>query len=669
MNANDLLDLIGEARGTFVWDAQQVRAESLQGKRTVPHRKLWLIAAAAALTLILVGCAVAYVLSLQELKIGERTTVEPERYGVNWEVIPSQEKNYELISVQGFSDSPNQQAVREWRDYLVEADLEYQAELTTKQRQEAQDKLDQILETYGLKRLGEGVYVDWNHGSVLLEALGIETILTEQEKFQVEYGSGNFFPEGNFDLSLTIRLEEENWPYPIRGELFYYRKGYFQYHYISLENLDSFQEWEYSLPDGSRVLLALGEEDGLILAEGTDGTYCVHLNARYGVDSVTGEMLQSIASLFDFSKEPKTLTEGQMDAIRQTLEEAEIQMDQEQQKLQEEYQQSLVKEDYDAWVKQILETGGKTLGYALLDVDGDGKEELLIGRDGYCTAVYWEVDGQIQAFSNAAAVLYPCEDQVIGYMTKLGDTDYSFSKLEQGTSRAVARVCYVPGHPEGEYRQYSLTQWGVYENITKEAFDAVLESYVRIPVTFLPLQDYPLEETVTPREQETGLYPPEDYETYEEKIRIRLTDLEERWGRWAYALRDLNGDGTEELIWREDDRYFIYTIWDGKVRSYAMISDGSLTVCTGGIVEAVTHYGPVNKTYRYYRLEKDRAVLVDYLRYDIDRDPESPWFRSPDLSGQDVTLEPISPGEAMTILASYEPEEMEMTPISEYPFS
>jgi hypothetical protein len=73
-------------------------------------------------------------------------------------------------------------------------------------------------------------------------------------------------------------------------------------------------------------------------------------------------------------------------------------------------------------------------------------------------------------------------------------------------------------------------------------------------------------------------------------------------------------------------------------------------------------------TYRYYRLEKDRVVLVDYLRYDVDRDPENPWFRSPDLTGQDFTLEPISEMEAKSIIASHESLDIEMKPIADYPF-
>ena len=122
------------------------------------------------------------------------------------------------------------------------------------------------------------------------------------------------------------------------------------------------------------------------------------------------------------------------------------------------------------------------------------------------------------------------------------------------------------------------------------------------------------------------------------------------------------------MVWREDDRYFIYTMVDGTVCNYSMINDGTITVCGDSIVQAVIHYGPENYTVRFYRLNRGHIELMDYLRYDVDVDPENPWFRSPDLTGQDMTLESISVKEAKTIIASYDPLDIDMKPIADYPF-
>ena len=62
MNSHDVLDMIGDARGEHVWDAQQVRSGAIDPRRRkLPLRRLLLVAAILALSLLLVGCTVAYV--------------------------------------------------------------------------------------------------------------------------------------------------------------------------------------------------------------------------------------------------------------------------------------------------------------------------------------------------------------------------------------------------------------------------------------------------------------------------------------------------------------------------------------------------------------------------------------------------------------------------------
>ena len=62
MNRDDLLDMIGEAREDYVWDAQQVRSGAIRPQAKPLHlRKMLLVAAILILSLLLVGCTVAYV--------------------------------------------------------------------------------------------------------------------------------------------------------------------------------------------------------------------------------------------------------------------------------------------------------------------------------------------------------------------------------------------------------------------------------------------------------------------------------------------------------------------------------------------------------------------------------------------------------------------------------
>ena len=74
MNSMDILEALGETAGSLVWDAQQARSggQKQPGKRP-SLRKIWLMAAAIVLALLLVGCAVAYMLKMEHFKIGEGT--------------------------------------------------------------------------------------------------------------------------------------------------------------------------------------------------------------------------------------------------------------------------------------------------------------------------------------------------------------------------------------------------------------------------------------------------------------------------------------------------------------------------------------------------------------------------------------------------------------------
>ena len=62
MNVHDILDMIGDAKGAYVWDAHNIRTGCIPvyQKKTSVKRPL-LVAALIALMLLLVGCTIAYV--------------------------------------------------------------------------------------------------------------------------------------------------------------------------------------------------------------------------------------------------------------------------------------------------------------------------------------------------------------------------------------------------------------------------------------------------------------------------------------------------------------------------------------------------------------------------------------------------------------------------------
>ena len=205
--------------------------------------------------------------------------------------------------------------------------------------------------------------------------------------------------------------------------------------------------------------------------------------------------------------------------------------------------------------------------------------------------------------------------------------------------------------------------WLEREPITQQEFEEILNAPVRIPVTMQPLMDYPLEEPIARSTSRHSL----DFENYEAMIRMYLTNQPERWYRWAYAILDLDGNGQEELVWREDSREMIYTMDQGD--TIMLLYGRDLTVCENGYVEIIQSYSGENKTYCYYRIDGNQAVLVDYLRYDADVNPDNPWFYSTDASGQDVSLISISAEQAQSIRDQYHPMDLTLTPIAQSPYA
>ena len=94
-----------------------------------------------------------------------------------------------------------------------------------------------------------------------------------------------------------------------------------------------------------------------------------------------------------------------------------------------------------------------------------------------------------------------------------------------------------------------------------------------------------------------------------------------------------------------------------------------LNICKGNVIEVVHAYSGENRVYCYYRMSGTKGEMVEYLRYDAERNPLNPWFRSSDATGQDISLEPITKAEFENIQKIYAPIELDWKPITEYPLN
>ena len=130
-------------------------------KATKTHgrmRRPFLLAALIALLLMLVGCGIAYVLNLQNLKIGEQT-IPQVQYDDSGNQVGETEVKLDVLSMQGIKGTPNYLAGQEWLAFTSsytysggeywESAPEYWA--YSVQTQEMVDKLNEICGKYGLK--------------------------------------------------------------------------------------------------------------------------------------------------------------------------------------------------------------------------------------------------------------------------------------------------------------------------------------------------------------------------------------------------------------------------------------------------------------------------------------------------------------------------------------
>ena len=113
MNGKDLLMGLGNISHKYYEEGENSTPN--QTRKSGSFRRHLLVAAVIALTLLLVGCAVAYVLRLQDMSIGQETYTQT--FDDQGLAIEPTEKTRDIITIYGHSGDPIQKALAEWFDY------------------------------------------------------------------------------------------------------------------------------------------------------------------------------------------------------------------------------------------------------------------------------------------------------------------------------------------------------------------------------------------------------------------------------------------------------------------------------------------------------------------------------------------------------------------------
>lgn len=504
MKAIDLLIGFGSVKDSYVISAEEFR----QGKKKaqikrLSTRKMWLIAAIIALALLLVGCCAIIAMRLQHLTIREETASIPSETSFNGEELS-------LISIQGFMGTDSYAAFKEWQDFLSTYDLDKSILHTNNDfqapeayfsyscySQEMIDKIAEICEKYHLQPLGKPWFFD--RGEDVFDAVGIESVFSEKARTGLGSISGYCYADGTFDIEGTLELKGQ-WNELVSYSLRSVQKTSFDGVPRNIGDVDAYDQWNYTMADGTTVLLALREEVGLMIVDKQDSFVTVGIDvfANGGfLGNVPQEraFLEAVCEEFDFTFQTQPVDPAKVDAMYQAQLEREAGED------HLHVTGGLIGSEYlisyAGWIDYMVdEMKYKDLKYALIDVDADGVEELLLqcehlerynGDKNSFFGLFTIENSEIKTIvrgSLRGSNFYLCQGGVIEQAYT--DSHYYFA-MDGSMVESVA--CY-----EGEWyhTQGGSIGEGFEESdaVTEEKVNAIIAKYPRIDIDFIPVEDF-----------------------------------------------------------------------------------------------------------------------------------------------------------------------------------
>ena len=298
------------------------------------NMKPLVIVAIIALMVLMMGSAMI-AFSLQDVKIGERTS-KSEILDSQGNVLIASEVPQDVVSLHGFINSPTYLAHQEWFEFYEEYS---QSHVITKEEnyyippekydaytaynEVLQDKIDEIAEKYDLKLLGAmGVFQNYE-SKTFHEATGVDSLLVSESAAEIKWESGYFYEGGNFKVEFPMVMpdEEGNWPYPMYNTFYYSRKECFDDTTINVGSMEFWDQWTYTTGDGIDVLIASSESSSIVFCNKEDSIIYVRIENHYEPDgsiiAMSREQLEAVVEQIDFSIEVESVD---FDLARELLE-------------------------------------------------------------------------------------------------------------------------------------------------------------------------------------------------------------------------------------------------------------------------------------------------------------------------------------------------------------
>lgn len=302
-------------------------------------RKPLLIAAIVAIMLLLVGCAVVYLLSLKEIKLGEeQVTYDVYDYdpqtGEAVAFVGTKTETQQVLTLAGLSGTPASQAAQEWFEFKesYDPDRAIQKAMWGNEpefpeeyysyglySQEMKDKLDEILTKYDLKL--QGKRIEFQTSNLMFQALGVESVLNPDSKAEMEVIYSNYYESSSLDVYFEMRLPSEDSADAERTfcYLLYRPKDCFIDDTVNLPAVQ-WEEWNYVTASGDEVLIMRSDDYGYAWIFSDMGSYtaCLRLDItrrsyektengtqELKIERMSKAQVERAADAVNFSLEPK----------------------------------------------------------------------------------------------------------------------------------------------------------------------------------------------------------------------------------------------------------------------------------------------------------------------------------------------------------------------------
>lgn len=348
MNGKNMLFGLQYIGDDLVENAEFGQFSTDTGKNGRPRRAIRRPLLAAALigaALLLVGCAVAYVLNLEKIKISAGTEQRDYSLVDGVYVKDPHTVNTTTLTLAGLEGSDAYKACADF--YVFQEEYTANGEKMAENGTVPEDywetysdvmnaKAQELAEKYGLKP--EGKLLEFRTVRNLCDALGVERFARENPEISVNIGGGSCYDTGNFWLNLDLVFPEGKGYAVLNspGTLRWNRKDCFSRDYRALTDSGDWVEKNYTTASGSSVLILYSptQETGFVICDRGEALMTLEFNANIeylseegGVVSselvrMTDRQLELVADAVDFSIHPKTPTQADVEAQKAISREA-----------------------------------------------------------------------------------------------------------------------------------------------------------------------------------------------------------------------------------------------------------------------------------------------------------------------------------------------------------